>query len=160
MSPASLGRNRSVLPLTDSVFLHFKGNLQAAADLLEQGADPNAKDHAGWTPLVIMSSSEQTLPINIKQVRVLNISRPAQHALCEEFRHVTLCCLAVIWQHEACNHGHAAIAELLLDRGALLDMTGGFDHDTPLHDAVVNGHVQVAKLLVERGASLDIRFVQ
>ena len=50
------------------------------------------------------------------------------------------------------------VAELLLDSGAMLDVAGGFDHDTPLHDAVANGRIEVAKLLVSRGAPLDVRY--
>lgn len=60
-------------------------------------------------------------------------------------------------QHEACNHGHVTIAELLLDNGAIVNLPGGPEHETPLHDAVVNGKLQVARLLVRRGASLLTR---
>ena len=63
-----------------------------------------------------------------------------------------------ILQHEACNHGFVEVAELLLGAGAMIDVTGGFDHDTPLHDAVANGRIEVAKLLVSRGAPLDVRY--
>ena len=60
-------------------------------------------------------------------------------------------------QHEACNHGYLTITELLLDHGALIDIPGGFDHDSPLHDAVTNGRLDVARLLVSKGAPLDVR---
>ena len=49
---------------------------------------------------------------------------------------------------------------MLLDSGAMIDITGGFDHDTPLHDAVANGRLEVVKLLVARGAPLDVRYVR
>ena len=49
------------------------------------------------------------------------------------------------------------VAELLLDSGAMIDVAGGFDHDTPLHDAVANGRTEIAKLLVARGAPQDVR---
>jgi len=61
-------------------------------------------------------------------------------------------------QHEACNHGHVAIAEMLLDNGALIDLLGGLDHDTPLHDAVANSRSEVVRLLVQRGAPLTARY--
>jgi hypothetical protein len=62
-------------------------------------------------------------------------------------------------QHEACNHGYVNIAEMLLDNGAIVDLLGGPEHETPLHDAVANGRLEVARLLVERGASLNARCI-
>ena len=59
-------------------------------------------------------------------------------------------------QHECCNHGHTAVAEMLLDHGALVNALG-FDNDTPLHDAVANGHVEIVRLLLERGANPLLR---
>jgi len=44
-----------------------------------------------------------------------------------------------------------------LDHGALIDIPGGFDHDSPLHDAVANGRLDIAELLVSKGAPLDVR---
>ena len=61
-------------------------------------------------------------------------------------------------QHEACNHGHRAIVELLLSNGALVNIPG-YANCTPLHDAVVNGHVDIVKLLVNKGADPSIRYV-
>jgi BRCA1-associated RING domain protein 1 len=59
-------------------------------------------------------------------------------------------------QHEAVNHGNAAVAEALLQHGALVN-TPGMDNDTPLHDAVVNGQLECVKLLVMYGASVSAR---
>lgn len=62
-----------------------------------------------------------------------------------------------IFQHEACNRGFVAVATMLLDYGATVDMPGD-DNETPLHDAVCNGRVECAKLLVLRGASVTARY--
>jgi len=59
-------------------------------------------------------------------------------------------------KHEACNHGYLAVAKLLLDNGAMMNVPG-LDNDTPLHDAISNGRVDCVKLLVSRGVSLTLR---
>ncbi len=44
--------------------------------------------------------------------------------------------------HEACNHGHLAVVQVLLKAGANVNVQG-WNNDTPLHDASVNGHIKV-----------------
>lgn len=39
-----------------SVFFPAQGDLAAVEQLLKNGADPNVKDNAGWTPLVSVES--------------------------------------------------------------------------------------------------------
>ena len=50
------------------------------------------------------------------------------------------------FQHEACHHGHVSIAEMLLEKGALVDVPGT-DNDTPLHDAICQGKTACVSLL-------------
>lgn len=39
-----------------AVFLWLlQGDAEAVTELLDQGADPNLKDNAGWTPLVMLN---------------------------------------------------------------------------------------------------------
>lgn len=50
------------------VFLWIlQGDAEAVKELLDQGADPNLKDNAGWTPLVMLKQerTEQKLHLNI-----------------------------------------------------------------------------------------------
>jgi len=61
-----------------------------------------------------------------------------------------------VCQHEACNRGLVAVATLLLDNGAMIDVPG-HENETALHDAVNNGRVDCVRLLVSRGASLALR---
>ena len=60
--------------------------------------------------------------------------------------------------HEACNHGHAEVVEVLLEHGAAVNDPGGVHCDgiTPLHDAAVNGQVEVVQLLLDYGADVSL----
>jgi hypothetical protein len=49
------------------------------------------------------------------------------------------------------------IARLLVNYGAKVDVTDGFEGDTPLHAAARSGYRNIAELLVESGASLDVK---
>jgi ankyrin repeat protein len=59
----------------------------------------------------------------------------------------------------ACMHGHIDAAQLLLNKGAQIDIIpGGFDYaGTGLHYAALNGHQQMIEFLIQQGASVDIR---
>lgn len=63
--------------------------------------------------------------------------------------------------HEACNHGHRDIVELLLERGSLVSINdkGGTSCDgiTPLYDACSNGYLDIVELLLERGADVTLK---
>ncbi|XP_043279240.1 tonsoku-like protein isoform X2 [Venturia canescens] len=58
--------------------------------------------------------------------------------------------------HEAANHGHVEIAELLIKSGANVDDPGGpmCGGVTPLHDAASCGHFSMMFLLMKSGANL------
>ena len=57
----------------------------------------------------------------------------------------------------ACELGHDAVAECLLQNGASPDAASGDDGGSALHAAVRAGRDDVAKLLVRRGASVTAR---
>ncbi|KAK1770501.1 ankyrin repeat-containing domain protein [Phialemonium atrogriseum] len=59
--------------------------------------------------------------------------------------------------HLAAENGHEAIARLLVEKGAKIDAKDGFDGRTPLHWAAKNGHEAIARLLVEKGAEIDAK---
>jgi len=56
----------------------------------------------------------------------------------------------------ACRNGHAAVAALLLERGADVNAAGVFG-GTALHWAAINGHKDVVAFLVARGADVTAR---
>ena len=53
--------------------------------------------------------------------------------------------------HEAANHGHYHLAQLLIKFGANV-MSTGLDDMTPLHDAASFGNQKLVKMLIEKGA--------
>ncbi|WP_265027666.1 ankyrin repeat domain-containing protein [Wolbachia endosymbiont (group B) of Chorthippus parallelus] len=58
--------------------------------------------------------------------------------------------------HIAADYGKENIVELLLERGADINIEGK-NASTPLHYAADKGNFRVAKLLVERGANIDTK---
>jgi ankyrin repeat protein len=57
----------------------------------------------------------------------------------------------------ACFKGHVEVVQLLLDRGAQMDIQDDSDGTTSLMMAIQFGHVEVVKLLLDRGALIDIQ---
>ena len=56
--------------------------------------------------------------------------------------------------HKAAQNGFADIAELLIGKGASIEVMDTYNN-TPLHRAVKNGHTGVAELLLEKGAPIE-----
>jgi ankyrin repeat protein len=57
----------------------------------------------------------------------------------------------------AAQRGHVAVVQLLLEKGADIDASGGVAKRTPLMLATISGHEEVARLLIERGADLKAK---
>ena len=53
LDPDQLKQTQTQLPCRCTItILPFQGCVETVRKLLAEGADPNTKDHAGWTPLV------------------------------------------------------------------------------------------------------------
>ncbi|CAG9937450.1 unnamed protein product [Clonostachys rosea f. rosea IK726] len=61
--------------------------------------------------------------------------------------------------HEACRHGHEAIVDLLIERGARINQHCG-RFETPLYAAVSGGFITIAQNLINKGAECDLKFLK
>ncbi|MEM3964467.1 MAG: ankyrin repeat domain-containing protein [Thermofilaceae archaeon] len=120
-----------------------KGDLQLVKKLVVKGADVNAKDLSGWTPLHY-AAKEGHLEI----VQFLVEKGASVNA--EDISGWTPL-------HEAAYCGHLEIARFLAMRGANVNARENIDKATPLHYAVKMGHLEVARLLIEKGANVNAR---
>ena len=119
-----------------------KGNVGEVERLIEEGADVNAKDEGGNTPLhwAAFYGNAPMAELLIKNGAKVN----AQNKL----RATPL--------HVAAFEGKVVMAELLINMSADVDARkeGGF---TPLHDAASMGHAAMAELLIREGADVNAR---
>lgn len=143
----------------------------SVAELLNQGADPNAQDpEDGRTPLHNAASDPQPRDIQVllnAGARVDTTNRWGQTALMiaaqnGHSRNVELLLKAGAdiqrldhmgrsSLHLACNKGHRNIAVTLIEAGVDLQQTNRWGR-TPLDEAVWEGHEKLADVLRERGA--------
>ena len=114
------------------------GNIEAVKQHLAAGADVNAKDDIGRTPLCFAAMKGH------KEVAELLIANGAD--VKDDVGRTPL--------HGAANQGQTEIAELLIANGA--DVNAKKDHGhTPLHGAILYQHKEVVELLITAGADVN-----
>ena len=115
------------------------GNIEAAKQAIAAGADVNAKDKYGWTPLHSAAFNGH------KEIVELLIDNGADL----DAKNI----LGVTPLHYAANQGHTEIVELLIAKGADVNAIAGqhMDHATPLDWAIKYKRNETADLLRKHG---------
>ncbi|MBI2689542.1 MAG: ankyrin repeat domain-containing protein [Acidobacteria bacterium] len=133
--------------------LHFANTVPVAELLLANGARLDAKDKYGRTPAEMVSSYGA-------RYREAALFLTGKAGEMDYVRAVTIGEIDIVRDlydpakqviHLAALHGHAAIVEFLLEKGA------GPDAGYALHMAARNGHIDAARVLIAHGADLDLK---
>jgi ankyrin repeat protein len=120
-----------------------EGEMRLASKLIDEGADLNALDKEGETPL-----TAAVLAGKLTVVRLL-LDRGAGVMGRNEGGFTVL--------HAAAYSGRAQIVELVLERGARINDQKNKAKITPLHAAAERNHVDIATLLVNSGARIGLK---
>jgi len=120
-----------------------RGDIQGIERALEAGADLQAGDAHGITPLMAAVRAGRA------NVAALLVERGAQVRARDKRGFTAL--------HYASQNGMNDTVRLLLDRGAAVDARAGTGSYTPLHLAIISSRDETAMLLVDRGASITQR---
>ena len=121
----------------------MSGDVNTARSLIESGADMNAKDEHGSTPLEWAFMAEKTEAAKLLINKGADIS--ARDVNGWTFLH-----------QAASRKGFIEIAEALINKGADVnarDNWGG----TPLRVAAQHGNMEIAKLLISKGADVNAK---
>lgn len=142
-----LVHERYVYDLTLLHVLAGQGNLAMVELLLQMGADPNAQNHSGQTPLYWVGNGSN-VPSGAEVVHVLARYGANVNAH-EELKHCTPL-------HMAARRGNIPVAAALLDCGAGLEALDKLG-ETPLHRAVRCGKTEMVAFLLARGANVHVQ---
>ena len=145
------------------------GNVERVAQLLDEGADPNAPDDAG-TPLhwALFGQQAATAKLLLERGADPDAVGPSGSALFAAADGGLVEIVALLLEHgadpnlgekatpliAAAKRGNLEMTDLLLSHGA----DAGFatpDRLTALHEAARNGHREVAVSLLEQGADVN-----
>ena len=113
---------------------------EATRLLLAAGANPNAAQQGGWTPLHIAAEHG-----DIEVVRLLIAAPSRVNAVSESGRSPLF---------QAAAFGHATVAEELIRAKAELECKDALG-ETPLLIAALNGNAEVCRVLLQAGAPFD-----
>lgn len=144
--------------------LHFAKNAQVTSYLIDQGADVNAADQRGRTPLNWRSENGAVVNILLENGAQINdiflacalgdvecVSRmldadPALLHLHKDLRTGTPL-------HVAADKGHVDVARHLVERGAVVNAITDAGNITPMHEAAFSGRLEMVEYLLSQDAN-------
>jgi ankyrin repeat protein len=118
------------------------GDLEKAKRAIENGADVNAKDEEGWTPLHKASLCGHEAVVSL-------LVEKGAHVNAKDNNGMTPLHLTIFDEHEA-------IVSLLLENGADVNAKKN-DGWSPLHYASWNGNEAIISALLENGAYVNVK---
>ena len=119
-----------------------EGDLEKVRALLGEGAEVDAQNDRGETPLILSILEGHADVVELLIARDADVMARNKRGLTP--------------LHAAAYSGSAELAQLLLDHGAALEDRANVSGATPLIVAAEENHVAVAELLIARGADLSI----
>ncbi|MEK7607143.1 MAG: ankyrin repeat domain-containing protein [Patescibacteria group bacterium] len=124
--------------------------LEVAESLIAKGADVNARDSDGITPLIVACSNGKlkAADLLISKGSEVNYQTPITHPNSPQEGWVSI--------HLAARKGHADIVKLLISKGAKIDVRKA-DGWCPLHVAVAFCRFDTVKLLLSNGSSANTK---
>ena len=146
-----------------------KGNIEAVKQFLADGADVNAKDEDGETPLdyaegetaVLLRKHGGKTSYWFKAEESIHIATVAGHIEAVK-QHLAAGADVDVKDdgestplHYAAFEGHKEIAELLIAEDADVNAKDKAPGGTPLHNAADEGHKEVIELLIAKGADVN-----
>ncbi len=188
VAPASGATERSQMAMVEYLLSHGAdpnggalyaatacGRIRIMKRLIAAGADVNAKDSEGHTPvtctlppadgphLEIYPGQKEAAWVLVEAGARVTLSEAAFIGALEQARSLILSGADVNARDRhsrtplylAAREGYPEIAALLIAQGADLNTAAEHRGETPLHMAIRQGHVEVAKLLIAAGADVN-----
>ncbi|KAL3075605.1 hypothetical protein niasHT_034972 [Heterodera trifolii] len=142
------GASLEAITLDNQTALHFSakyGQLVVAQTLLALGANPNARDDKGQTPLHL--AAENDFPDVVKLFLKM---KQNNHAVLTAVDHSGFTCA-----HIAAMKGSLAVVKelMMIDKAMVIQAKTKCLEATTLHMAAGGGHAKIVKILLENGAN-------